>query len=264
MTSEDEIYEVYALRFAHDPHGVRGNHFYGPEADAAASHPSDYFFWLARSPKRSVLVDAGFTAETAQRRGREYLAEPVELLARLGVQPSDVMTLIVSHLHWDHIGHCASFPESRLVLQEREMAFWTGRHSGRGDFARTLAADDVIHILRRHWGGGVTFVDGDRDIHPGISVHLVGGHTPGTQIARVRTASGHVVLASDACHFYENFERDRPFSVLNHLPTMYDAFDRISALADGPELIVPGHDPLVLERFPAASDDLSGLVVRIA
>jgi glyoxylase-like metal-dependent hydrolase (beta-lactamase superfamily II) len=251
MSNQADVYEVYALRFAHDPHGVRGNHFYGPEADAAGSHPTDYFFWLARSSERAVLIDAGFSAGTAQRRGRQYLAEPVDLLAGLGVRPTDVETLIVSHLHWDHIGHVTSFPDSRLVLQEQEMAFWTGRHSGRGDFARTLEADDVIHILRRHWEGGVTFVDGDLEVHPGLSVHLVGGHTPGTQITRIRTAVGHVVVASDACHFYENIERDRPFSVVNHLPSMYDAFDRITGLADGPELIVPGHDPLVLGRVPA-------------
>lgn len=264
MATDDELYEVFAIRFAHDGDAVRGNHFYGPEPRGSSPHPTDYYFWLARSPYRTVLVDAGYTAETAQRRGREYLVEPVETLHWLGVAPADVETVIISHLHWDHIGHVPAFPDSRLVLQEREMAFWTGRYSGRGDFARTLAADDVVHILRRVWDDGVDLIDGDREIHPGISVHLVGGHTPGMQIARVRTAAGHVVLASDASHFYENIEGDRPFAVLNHLPTMYDAFDRINALADGPELIVAGHDPEVLRRFPAVSEDLEGLVVRIA
>lgn len=264
MSVAPENYEVYALRFAHDANAIRGNHFYGPVAEPSEPHPTDYFFWLLRSPHHRVLVDAGFTAATAARRGRTYVAEPLETLAKLDVSPGDVAHLIITHLHWDHIGHVASFPSARLVLQESEMAFWTGRHSGRGDFARTLAADDVVHILRRLWNGGVDLVDGDRQILPGISVHHVGGHTPGMQVVRVRTERGHVVIASDASHFYENIEGDRPFSVLNSLTGTYDAFDRIRELADGPELVVAGHDPAVLDRYPPAAAELRGVAARIA
>lgn len=264
MTPLDEIYEVYAIRFAHDPDATRGGHFYGHEPQASEPHPTDYYLWVAMSSSRTVVVDAGFTAETAKRRGRTYLADPLDTLARIGVVPGSVDHLVLSHLHWDHIGHIPAFPDARLVLQEDEMAFWTGRYAGRGDFARTLAAEDVIHIIRRLWAGNVDLVSGDHTIAPGISVHLVGGHTPGMQVVRVRTAAGYVVLASDASHFYENIESDRPFSVLNQLPGMYDAFDRINELADGPELVVAGHDPRVLERFPPAGEGLEGLAARIA
>ena len=73
-----------------------------------------------------------------------------------------------------------------------------------------------------------------------------------------------MVLASDASHFYENIRDDRPYSIVDHLPSMYRAFDRIRALADAEDLIIPGHDPAVLQRFPAAAPGLEGLAVRVA
>ena len=62
------------------------------------------------------------------------------------------------------------------------------------------------------------------------------------------------MLASDAVHYYEELERDRPFSTVANLADMYAAFDRIRELADGGALVVAGHDPLVAERFGGSPD----------
>jgi hypothetical protein len=59
-------------------------------------------------------------------------------------------------------------------------------------------------------------------------------------------------------------EQDRPFSIVTDLAQMYGAFDLVRSLADSPAHIVPGHDPLVMERFPAAREGLEGVAVRIA
>jgi len=61
---------------------------------------------------------------------------------------------------------------------------------------------------------------------------------------------GTVVLASDALHFYEEVERDRPFAILADLPGMYRAYDTLAQLAAQPRThLVAGHDPLVRTRF---------------
>jgi glyoxylase-like metal-dependent hydrolase (beta-lactamase superfamily II) len=83
---------------------------------------------------------------------------------------------------------------------------------------------------------------------PSISVHLVGGHTAGTQVVRISTVDGPVVLASDASHFYENYEEDKPYGVVHELSRMYTAFDRLYALSEPSGTIVPGHDPYVPAR----------------
>ena len=97
---------------------------------------------------------------------------------------------------------------------------------------------------------------GEAEIAPGVRVHHVGGHTAGMQIVSVRTARGTAVLTSDASHYYANYEQDRPFNTLHDLPGTYRAFARIRALASAPDLIVPGHDPLVLERLQPVVDGI--------
>jgi glyoxylase-like metal-dependent hydrolase (beta-lactamase superfamily II) len=62
--------------------------------------------------------------------------------------------------------------------------------------------DDVVAMVRKVFAGRVVFHDGTEQIAPGITVHKIGGHSKGLQCVRVKTARGHVVLASDATHLY--------------------------------------------------------------
>ncbi len=71
------------------------------------------------------------------------------------------------------------------------------------------------------------------------------------------------MLASDVTHFYENMETYRPFTTALHIGEMLEAFDTLRAHAASPELIVPGHDPLVMQRYPAPSPELQGIAVRL-
>jgi glyoxylase-like metal-dependent hydrolase (beta-lactamase superfamily II) len=72
-----------------------------------------------------------------------------------------------------------------------------------------------------------------------------------------------VVLASDASHFYANMEQVRPFPIVYSVADMVEGYARLRALADSPGHIIPGHDPLVLARYPAASGALQGIVARL-
>ena len=107
------------------------------------------------------------------------------------------------------------------------------------------------------------FHDGADEIAPGVTVHRIGGHTKGLQAVRVRTARGWVVLASDASHFYAHMEQGRAFPILYNLAELLDGYATLRKLASSPDHIVPGHDPLVAERYPAASDETQGWIVRL-
>jgi glyoxylase-like metal-dependent hydrolase (beta-lactamase superfamily II) len=85
----------------------------------------------------------------------------------------------------------------------------------------------------------------------------------GLQAVRVRTRRGWVVLASDASHFYAHLEQERPFPIVWSVADMVEGYRRLRELADSPAHIIPGHDPLVLERYPAPSRDMEGIVVRL-
>lgn len=261
-TGED--FAVYAIRFAHRDNSVRGEHFYGHDPRALDAYPISYYVWLLVRGEEAVLFDAGFTAETAARRGdRDYLQSPMDGTAALGVPADRVSHLVLSHLHYDHVGHAADFPAARLLLQRDEWDFWTSRHAHRGESAHLSAPADIAYLREQRVTGRLRLLEGEHEVVPGVTAHQLGGHTPGLQVVRVRTAVGHVVLTADAAHFYENIETDRPYGVVNHLPAMYDAFDTIRGLADGPGLIVPGHDPRVMDRYPPVPG-LEGLVVRVA
>jgi glyoxylase-like metal-dependent hydrolase (beta-lactamase superfamily II) len=257
------VFRVYALRYAHRD-AVRAEHFYGHDPCGDQPMPMDYFVWAATSPRTTLVIDAGFTPEVARRRGRVHLASPVDLLAQIGVAAGEVRQVVITHLHYDHTGYLPAFTAARFIVQEAEMAFWTGRHAGRGEFARLAEPDDIAFLARANLQGRVEQISGDRDLAPGLSVHHLGGHTPGLQAVRVRTARGHVVLASDASHYLANISEDRPFAIVHTLPVMYDAFDRLHELADDPGLIVPGHDPAVLDRYATTPGKGGGSVVTIA
>jgi glyoxylase-like metal-dependent hydrolase (beta-lactamase superfamily II) len=118
-------------------------------------------------------------------------------------------------------------------------------------------------MVRRAYGGRVAFHDGDDELAPGISVHFVGGHTMGLQMVRVWTKRGWVVLASDASHLYANMEQERPFPIVYNVADMLAGYKRAYALAASRRHVIPGHDPLVLKRYPAPSRALEGIVARL-
>ena len=107
------------------------------------------------------------------------------------------------------------------------------------------------------------FHDGDTELVPGLTLHRVGGHSAGLQVARVWTKRGWVVVASDASHLYANFQQRRPFPVVYNIAEMLEGYNTLYKLADSPDHIVPGHDPLVMKIYPAVSKELEGIAVRL-
>lgn len=256
-------HEIYVVKYG-EYVGTRGHYFYGSAADPhEAPVPIDYFVWLVRGTEGDVVVDLGFRAESGGRRGRTHLREPSVALGELGVDVARVPWVILSHFHYDHIGDLGPFSAARFVVQDREVAFWTGRYANRREFRSVVEVDDVVAVVRAGYERRLHWVDGDAELVPGVSVHLVGGHSAGLQAVKVHTARGAVVLAIDAAHFYENLERDAPFATLHDLAGMYGAFDRLHELAGRDGEIVPGHDPELLRRFPAVAG-LEGIAARIA
>ena len=140
------------------------------------------------------------------------------------------------------------------------MEFCTGRCMCQEYTRHAYEPGDVGAMVERVFADRVCFHDGDSELAPGISVHHVGGHTRGLQITRVRTRRGWVVLGSDASHFYANFEQIRPFPVVENVADMIAGYDRMHELASSPAHIIPGHDPLVLSRYPAFKEGLDGVV----
>ncbi|MFD1037384.1 N-acyl homoserine lactonase family protein [Virgibacillus byunsanensis] len=260
----EDIYEVYAIKYA-TRDAIAHEHFHGStDPHENYSMPMDYYIWIAKSKKHTIVIDVGFNESVAKKRNRTFLRCPIKSLEQLGIKVEDIPYVIVTHMHYDHIGNLEKFPNSKFVLQETEMAFWTGKYVSRKEYRQLVEVEDVLHLVKENFDGKVNFISGDKEIVPGITVYNAGGHSPGLQFVKVKTNQGNVILTSDVSHYYKNLEEDRPFNVVHDLAKMYDAFDLIRSVSDPSSIIVPGHDPLVMERFQAASPELENIIVKIS
>ena len=254
-------YEVYAIKYA-ERGGRRPEHFIGGDPHDGAM-PMDYFIWLVRNDERLIVVDTGFDAAMAAKRKRTLVREPRDGLALLGVKAEEVREVIITHMHNDHVGTFFDFPNANFHLQDEEMEFVTGRHMRQAFFSRPYEVDHVVGMVRLVFGNRVIFHRGEAEIAPGVSVHHIGGHTKGLQSVRVHTKRGWVVLASDASHYYEHMEKERCFPLVYDVGEMIEGYATLRRLAASPKHIIPGHDPLVLQRYPAVSPELKGIAVRL-
>jgi glyoxylase-like metal-dependent hydrolase (beta-lactamase superfamily II) len=246
-------YEIIALRYATHDRPASENFLYPPGAGEDPHDypmPIDYFVWVIRNSERTIVVDTGFDYPAARARGRTLLTHPVDALRAIGIDPEQVGDVVITHLHYDHAGNLGAFPNARFHLQDSEMIYATGRCMCHPRLRYPFEIEDVVTMVRRVYAGRVNFVDGDEEIAPGISLHHVPGHTRGLQCVRVETARGPVVLASDAAHFYANIERQNPFPILVDLAAMMESWRKLARLAGDQLRTVPGHDPLVMQRYP--------------
>jgi glyoxylase-like metal-dependent hydrolase (beta-lactamase superfamily II) len=257
----EPTYEIYAVRYAHHARRASENFIGGDPHDGPM--PLDYFVWVIKNNNRVWALDTGFDAAMAKKRQRDFLGDPAENLRKIGIDAGKVEDVILSHMHYDHCGNHALFPNARYHLQDREMAYTTGRCMCFSALRMPFELADVQEMVRRVWDEKVRFHDGDGEVAPGITVHLVGGHTMGLQITRVRTKRGWVVLASDASHFYANMEQGRPFPIVYNVADMLAGHQKCYALASSRNHVIPGHDPLVMKHYPAAAPGLEGKIVRL-
>ena len=247
-------WEVHAVKYADRNARMRGDSFIFDD-NHDAPHAMDYFMWVLRRGSEVILVDTGYDDAEAADRNRPIRMNPQEALAPLGLTAEDITTVIVTHLHYDHAGGLHLFPNATLHMQAAEMAFATGPCMCHDTLRMPFTAGHICEAVKRLYSGKLIFHDGDAEVADGVTVHCIGGHSRGLQCVRVRTQAGWLVLASDAAHYYENFEARKPFPIVVDLQNMMDGYDTLYQLASSPDLIIPGHDPLVRDYFPQGIAD---------
>ena len=270
-----EPYEVYAIRYGHNMNKARDNFLFDPQhlpftpdheshSDIHDQMALDYYIWAIIGNGHTVIVDLGFEHQGAKRRGRKIIQLPSSALSMLDIDASSVEDVIVTHLHYDHAGDLASFPNARLHVQESELAYATGPYMAHRSLRLAFDVDYVVAFVRAVYDDRVHFVHGDDEIYPGISVHHIGGHTLGHQAVRVWTNAGWLVLASDAVHLYANIEMQNPFPIVHNVGDVITGYTKLNKLASSPKLVIPGHDPLVVNRFPCPDEKFLGDIVKLS
>lgn len=204
--------------------------------------------WLVHHPRGTVLFDAGMPSSFVEGDARtqrisEFLAigfgadDKVDAQLQANSQdPGRVDYVVVSHLHFDHVGGLSMIPNATVVVQRKE---W--------EAGIAVAQDaDTLHERKDYdLGHPVCLVDGEHDLFGDDAVVCIPtpGHTVGHQSLRVRLLTGRqVVLASDCCYFARTLDGGA-------LPTFGYDFDeqrrslaRLRKIRDDGATIIPGHD----------------------
>jgi glyoxylase-like metal-dependent hydrolase (beta-lactamase superfamily II) len=253
-------YTAFAVRFGTIPAFQLSGLVAG--ADSARRLDIPVMVWLLKGGDgRNVLVDSGFFREHLVERWKvRDFRRPSDAVQAAGVSADAVTDIIISHAHWDHAGGLELFPKATIWIQREEYEYYTGEAWHARNTHGGIDADDMLALVRANTQGRVKFVEGDdQEIIPGIRCYTGGRHTRASQYVSVRTDSGTAVFTSDNVYLYENLDKRAPIAQTLDAASNLKAQDRIRALASRPELIVPGHDPAIFERFKAVSDG----VVRI-
>jgi glyoxylase-like metal-dependent hydrolase (beta-lactamase superfamily II) len=253
-------YEAFAVRFGILPAFSVSGLVAG--ADRARKLDIPVMVWLLKgSNGRQVLVDSGFYRQKFldHWKPRDFRS-PAAAVEAAGVKPEAITDIIISHAHWDHVDGADLFPKATIWIQREEYRYYTGEAWHQRNTHGGIDADDMLALLKINMEGRLRFVEGDdQEIIPGIRCYTGGKHTRESQYVTAKTDAGTVVLTSDNVYLYENLEKHVPIAATLDAESNLRAQDRIRTLASDPRLIVPGHDPLVFERFPAVSEG----VVRI-
>ncbi len=254
-----EPYEIFALHYGiHDRPAFQN--FLGGDPHDVGSMPLYFYIWVIRNSRRTVILDTGFDRIVGGRRGRTFLRDPGSMLVQLGIAPDSVSTVVLSHMHYDHAGNNDLFPNARYHLQDKEMAFCTGRCMCHQPLRYPYEVDDVTAMLHRLFAGRVQFHDGDSELAPGLTLHHIGGHTAGLQVMRVWTQRGWVVLAADALHFRANMVSGKPFPVFLDQGALLEGYQTLRKLAESDVHIIPGHDGSLMSDYHRVDSRYEGII----
>jgi glyoxylase-like metal-dependent hydrolase (beta-lactamase superfamily II) len=264
-------YEVYAVQYAVIPQFPVASLVTG--ADPTRRLDIAMMFWVIKGAGHIVLFDSGFYRDglIQQWKPRDFV-KPSDAAGRLGIQPEEVTDIILSHAHWDHAGGVELFRKARVWIQREEYQYYTGEswQADRGaDLGTTEALhaanakhggidpEDMIALVKTNLEGRLRFVNGDdQEVLPGIRCYTGGKHTFQSQYCSVNTRLGIVVLASDNMYLFENLEKHAAIAqTLDPLSNLREQ-DRMKQLAAKPELIVPGHDATVMQKFPKIANGI--------
>lgn len=164
------------------------------------TYPTAYNAFLIRTPQKTVLVDAGLSAEALLAR-----------LKALGVAPEELDAVFLTHMHGDHIGGLladgkAVFPKAAVYLAGQERDYWSDDkamnalpENKREGFAK---ARNVLEVYGKslHLFNPVGLADGPKELVPGVKAVAAFGHTPGHTMFLIESEGKRLLLWGDLTH----------------------------------------------------------------
>ncbi|WP_439631964.1 MBL fold metallo-hydrolase [Shinella sp.] len=152
-------------------------------------------------------------------------------LAKRGIERADIKTIILSHLHFDHVANVECFPRAEFLLHETERAYFES--DGARDAAMPVFLVEALLRQPR-----LRLIAGEPEILPGVHVLCTPGHTGGHISLALNADGRQVVLAQDALKHRGEIDAVTLAGAFDS-EAARNSIDRILKMAD---VIVPGHD----------------------
>ena len=236
-----------------------------------------YTGFLLQNGEENVLVDCGVHQDNIVNGrawggykavgGNKYV---IDALAKHGLAPEDIDTVMYTHLHNDHAGGMALFPEAKTYYQRAEYENLLNQIPSqlvRSDFDKRTPGD--VKKLKN-----IYMFDGDVTLQNGIELYKIPGHTLGSMAVVVPTGEGRFIMTGDLPHLNQCLfpEMDkmqlldgsyiditpappnmRPYlfnSVVYDHWAAYDSYNKLKVIADDwdPKYFLTGHDPWVIVK----------------
>lgn len=259
--------EAFALRYSSRPECSTSEAFYRHDlyAEQSTTIGMDYFFWVLRSRGQTVVVDCGFDESVARQRNRQVDTPPFDLLREVGVDPQTVDHVVLSHMHFDHVGNTNLFPSATFYMAQAEYEYWSGPSLEVPAFSWPVESSEVALIESLVQEERLQLVGDTAEIGTtGVRVTRYPGHTPGQLVTELDTGRFKTVLASDAAHYYDEISRNRPFYLFSDLSQLLASYAELRALAALPHVnVIPGHDPEVTRRYQEVAPNCFDLTQAI-